>query len=753
MSTRTTHSRVASTFRPCDHCGAPVDPIRAPFVAHLGGAFRYYCSRGCYARRQESGAGASSNESPDTLVSSAKTEAPGGPTPQGPTIEQVADMLGIERAVLPPEVRTGASAQVSGRTAGSTSEVRGSAGYVFPEIAPAVPLVALAMVVIATTVRAALGFSPAATVLTALAAVTAMGLAGFAAWRMRRAGGGIVGWVAPLAGSVLLLGGWHAPGAGPIVRLADMTTLAATVPVVAWVVGKRMQNARRNLAALAEDLPRVAKVVRGNDEIEVIETARVRAGEVVVVEAGDRVPVDGVVRAGQGRAVLHPRGGRARSVTEGDALLAGARWVEGSVRLLATRAGDDVALARLPRLMVLEGDVPRVVRWMDRIGVVLPVVCAAVAAAGALVHAMAGGGDPWKVAAVVLAAAPCALGAALVRVPFVDAIAQAAARGIVFRDATSVEAAASVGTVVLCVRGTVTVERFELVDVVSLGSRSERELIAVAAAAEEVAGEHPIGRAMLEAARRRGVAMESVRRPVFYPGRGVTAVGAGGEMIAIGSRELLLSEGVSVAPAEEVARAIEGQRRTAVFVAIAGRVEGVLGLEDPLRDEARPAVQAMMDAGFDLALLGGDSRGTLEAIGLALDVANVRPEVPPDDRAAAVRAMAEVAHAVAVVGRPQRDGAALSAADVSISLSAAGGAGGETAVALASDDLRDAATALVLARQGRDRAVRVAMLSVVGALLSAVVHALVPSLGAVGALGAVMVLAALGYVVTRTAER
>jgi Cu+-exporting ATPase len=166
-----------------------------------------------------------------------------------------------------------------------------------------------------------------------------------------------------------------------------------------------------------------------------------------------------------------------------------------------------------------------------------------------------------------------------------------------------------------------------------------------------------------------------------------------------------------------------------VFVAIDGRVEAVLGFEDAVRDEVRSAVQAMIDAGYDVALLGGASRATVEAIGAMLDVANLRPEVLPDEGAAVVRALAEVGHGAAVVGRPGRDGAVLAAADVAISVDAAGGAGTDTAMALASDDLRDAAAALRMARRARERSLAAFAVGAVGTAAGAVVSMALPSWG------------------------
>jgi Cu+-exporting ATPase len=188
---------------------------------------------------------------------------------------------------------------------------------------------------------------------------------------------------------------------------------------------------------------------------------------------------------------------------------------------------------------------------------------------------------------------------------------------------------------------------------------------------------------------------------------------------------------------------IEYQGRTAVFVAIGGRVEGVLGFDDPIRDDARPAVQTLIDAGFELVLLGGTGRGTLESLGERLDIANVRPEVAPEERAAAVKAVRETSQRVAVIGRPPRDSAALSMATIAISLAAAGAAVGETAIALAGDDLRDAASALSLARDAREKAVRVSVAAVGGGLVASLFVALVPASGLPGAFAAGL-LAALG---------
>jgi cation transport ATPase len=133
-----------------------------------------------------------------------------------------------------------------------------------------------------------------------------------------------------------------------------------------------------------------------------------------------------------------------------------------------------------------------------------------------------------------------------------------------------------------------------------------------------------------------------------------------------------------------------------------------------------------MDHGIDVALVGGESAGTLEALGLSVDVAHVRAEVSPEERGNAVRSIAEVAGRVAVAGRPALDDLALGAGDVSIGLEAAGGAGAETSIALTSDDLREVSRALLDARAARSRARRASAICLVSTSLAVLCAAFAP---------------------------
>ncbi len=697
---------------PCATCRVPVDPVRAPQAAVIDERYRFYCSRECRER------GRPAPRRPRGRARATRQEPP--------TLAETLRMLAIPLESVPPALLAEDAAPPS-----ADAERPSPARARDESVDPVPPGVAASAMAFALLVASLTSLPLAARTIPLFAAALAgLTVSGRELW-LRRRERGVLAWAASLVGALLpFADALQASGERVPSSLRETAVLAAVGPVAAWFSRARRAEAIARVALLQSALPHTARVAgKDSPEPETVDAARLRAGAEVIVEHGAAVPVDGVVREGEAQVRLWPGARELRARRPGDAVLAGAQVLDGALRVLATRAGAEVSWARLARMMTAAGAAPRVVALARAVGDRAPFAAAGLAALAGVVHALWTAGDGLLAAACALALAPCAVAAPAAESPFADALAAAARRGIVFRDPASVEAAARVGTVALCLRGTVTHGRMELTEVVSLGGRPDDELVATAAAVEEADAADPIARALTEAVARRGLRLQNIRRPAVLPGHGVTAVSAAGDPVLVGNRRLLLAEGVSVAPAEATAAAIEGAGRTAVFVAIDGRVEGVLGFEDAVREEVRSAVQAMIDAGYDVALVGGASRATVEAIGAMLDVANLRPEVLPDERAAVVRALAEVGHGAAVVGRPGRDGAMLAAADVAISVDAAGGAGTDTAMALASDDLRDAAAALRMARRARERSVAAFAVGVAGTAVGAVVAVAFPSWG------------------------
>jgi P-type E1-E2 ATPase len=228
------------------------------------------------------------------------------------------------------------------------------------------------------------------------------------------------------------------------------------------------------------------------------------------------------------------------------------------------------------------------------------------------------------------------------------------------------------------------------------------------AAGAETASNHPFAAAVLRTARVRQVAPDHVRNATVHAGLGVTASASTGERLIVGGRAIMLSEKVGVAVADARVSELEAQGHSVLLVALGDRVIGLIALQDGLRPGARAAVQRLLDSHIEPVLLSGEARETCETIGRALDVEHVRPEVLPADRGQEVRALAEGGGIVAAIGQPARDEGALGAADVAVAMGSAGATPGEWAISLASDDVRDAASALTIPHAARDRA-RVAM--------------------------------------------
>ncbi len=451
----------------------------------------------------------------------------------------------------------------------------------------------------------------------------------------------------------------------------------------------------------------------GDDTIE-LPAADMRPGEPILVEAGEVVGVDGIVTGGEARVVpwLGARVEVARR--EGDPLVAGARVVSSRLRMTTTWSGRERAWVKLLSVPAARIDVAaptaRVLRHTVERGVPVAAILVGLAT-------MANGARPVEVLAA-MAAASMAFGAkalvSLVALHFARAHLEALASGITYKDPRAFERAGSANIAVLSARGTVLLGEPEIVAVEPIGpggaEAGDEEVARVLslAAGAETGSTHPFAAAILRAARTRAARADDVRNATVHAGLGVTALASTGERLVVGGRAIMLAEKIGVAAVDGRVTELEGQGRSVLLVAVGDRLVGLISLQDGLRAGARAAVQRLLDARIEPVLLSGEARDTCETIGRALDIEHVRPAVLPADRGPEVRALGEGGSVIAVIGHAVSDDAALGAADVAVAMGAAGSTPGEWAVALASDDVRDAAMALAIPHATRAR-VRVAM--------------------------------------------
>jgi Cu+-exporting ATPase len=489
---------------------------------------------------------------------------------------------------------------------------------------------------------------------------------------------------------------------------------------------RRRVAAARRAIAIALEVP--VRVVR-NEQVDTVGTDRVKPGETVILSAGDVCPVDGTVGGGEATVIpwSHVPPPEPVEKGEGDAIVAGARVVSGSLRVTTAWTGNDRAFRKLTtEVGAVEQNAPAVrlaAQILERssVGVALFVGIGAY-----LTHA--------GVAESLGAAA--AAGGAIAALAIVRAVADlhaaghlaSLARGIVYKDANAFERAGRADIAVVCAHGTLLLGDPEIVVLESmLEGEGPGRILSLAAGAYSAAGES-LAASLLRGARARGERAEDARSAIAHAGLGVSALSASGEKLLVGSRAFLLQEKVSVARADARVSELEAEGRNVLLVALDQRLVGIAALQDGLRPGAQGAIRHLHDARIEPVLLAGDARETCETVARALDLDHIRPEVLPADRAAEVRALGEGGHIVAVIGRPKDDDAALGAADVAIALGAAGSSPGEWTASLASEDVRDAALALALARRvhERSRMAMIAGLVPAGAGLLAIAFALTP---------------------------
>lgn len=698
-------ARPAPELVPCAACGVEVDALRAARVIAFEDGVEYPCSEVCAEAIRE---GARRARPVPVDESSLDGGAP------GPAAR-------VRRAPLPTQRPLSAASDFD---------------------VPTLPWPGIVLTLTAL-VTAFISTPPWVAYLSAIASILAGALAIRAtvpAWK----GIGWLPWIAAPAGAIVAaLSGLMSSLEGS----HDWLALAGAA------VGAAMSNVRLVLDAqarqpiadaanrLLEALPRRVRIPIEDPssavatEHEVV-TDRVRAGEEVVARSGDAIGVDGIVKGGEATVLPYPSARVGIVRRAGDPVLAGAKVVSGAVRVLAMRVGDERALVKPQRFGLGTGPnaartarlAEQAARWGGIATVVLSI--------GGLVLASQGGPEgPLAAAAAVLLVTPLLAVRRAADASLVAAAAAAADRGIVFQTARVLETAGRVHVAALCSHGTVTEGVPEVADVHPIDGTDTATLIALAAAAQTAAEQSSIALAIRRYAGLHHIVPESVRRAVYLPGRGVTALSPGGEPFVIGNRQLLLDEGVSVAVADAEAARIEHRGHTALFIGLGGRVRALLSLHDPVRAGARAAVQRIFDLHIEAVLLSGDHRGTAEAIARTLDVDHVKAELLPEERGEEVRRQREAGSVVACCGLLAHDEGALAAADVPIVLGAAGGATSDASVAIATDDVRDAATALFIAKAARAEALR----SVVAAIAAGATMVAASALGFVPPLVAALV--------------
>jgi P-type Cu+ transporter len=500
---------------------------------------------------------------------------------------------------------------------------------------------------------------------------------------------------------------WRDPQGMPHLYFESAAVVITLVLLGKWLESRAKRRTLDALSALRALAPENATVRRDGIEASV-PLDQVRVGDEVIVRPGERVPTDGVLIEGRSHFDESMLTGESLPVAReaGERVTGGAINAEGRVVLRTTAVGAETTLSRIVRLVEnAQAKKPPIQKTVDRVAeVFVPAVL--VVAAITLIGWGFVRGD-WEAAlinavAVLVIACPCALGLATPTALMVGT-GLAAQRGILVRDAQALETMRQVRVVAFDKTGTLTIGRPRLAALVAADGENESALLADAAALQS-GSEHPLARAVIEAARERSVAVATAADVQAVAGRGIEGR-VNGRRMQLGSTrwlaELKLMPSPALHTAAEQAQS-EGRSVSWLVDADASAVRGLFAFGDEAKPEAAAAIAALHAQGVRSVLVSGDNRGAAMAIAKQLGIDDVRAEVLPADKAKVVASLREglaPGEKVAMVGDGINDAPALAAVDVGLAMATGTDVAMESAgLTLMRGDVRLVPEALALSR-------------------------------------------------------
>ncbi|WP_454876408.1 heavy metal translocating P-type ATPase [Pseudomonas farris] len=463
------------------------------------------------------------------------------------------------------------------------------------------------------------------------------------------------------------------------------------------IIKKKSSAAVRRLLDLK---PAIAHVIRDGQEVD-LPAENVMAGEFLVVKPGEKIPTDGDVSEGQSTVDESMLTGESMPVDKhpGSPVIGGTLNGSGVLTFKASRIGADTALAQIIKMVEeAQNSTAQIQRLADQVtGYFVPVVVA-VALLALVGWSLAGSFPQGLLAfiAVLIISCPCALGVATPAALMVG-VGKGADNGILIRGGEVLERAEKLSTVVFDKTGTITRGEPNVTDVISLDTASENEVLMLAAAVES-GSEHPLGAAIVRAARHRDINLPKATGINGIAGHGIEG-SVGSRKVWLGNRRLFARQGIATEAAEEHLIRLEADGKTAMLVGVDDRLVGVIAVADTIKPEAAEAVAALKASGIKVVLLSGDNHRTAEAVARQVGIERVIAEVLPDDKVAVIRQLQSEGQVVAMVGDGVNDAPALATADIGIAIGSGSDVAKETGgIILLKNDVRDVVTAIKLSR-------------------------------------------------------
>ena len=460
----------------------------------------------------------------------------------------------------------------------------------------------------------------------------------------------------------------------------------------------RTSDAINKLMNLA---PKKATVVRDGVET-VIPAEEVEKGDILIVKAGESVPVDGVLLEGTGSLDESAITGESIPVDKqaGDKVIGATINQSGYFKMRADKVGDETALSQIIKLVdeATSSKAP-IAKLADKVaGIFVPIVIG-IALLAMAVWLICGATFEFAMTiavSVLVVSCPCALGLATPTAIMVGT-GRGASNGILIKSAEALETAHSVNVVVMDKTGTITQGKPVVTDLACHSGVAEDHLLQIAASLEKLS-EHPLARAIVAEAEKRNMQFLPVEQFEQIPGQGIKGSIEGLTCLA-GNQKLLNAEGVHDQALEQLQDQMADQGKTPLFFAAAGKLIGMVAVADVVKPSSKQAIADLQAMGIEVVMLTGDHKKTAEAIRRQVGVDRVVAEVLPQDKEQEVRKLQESGKKVAMVGDGINDAPALARADVGIAIGAGTDVAMESAdIVLMRSDLLDVAGAIELSK-------------------------------------------------------
>lgn len=480
----------------------------------------------------------------------------------------------------------------------------------------------------------------------------------------------------------------------------------AAIIIALIILGKLLEAIAKGrtseaIKKLIELQAKTARVIRDGKEMD-IPVEEVEVGDIIVVRPGEKVPVDGVIIEGATTVDESMLTGESIPVDKkvGDEVIGATINRHGLFKFKATKVGKDTALAQIIKLVEeAQGSKAPIQRLADVIsGYFVPGVVAIAFLTFAIWYLLRGDFTLALInfTAVLVIACPCALGLATPTAIMVGT-GKGAENGILIKGGEYLEKAHKLTAIVLDKTGTITKGKPEVTDVVSVGGAGEEEVLRLGAIAEK-GSEHPLGVAIVEHAKAKGMDLAEPESFTAIPGHGVEAV-VEGRNVLLGNSRLMRARNVDISSIQAKIEGLENEGKTAMIMAVDGKPYGIIAVADTVKETSAEAIKALKKMGIKVYMITGDNRRTAEAIAKQVGIANVLAEVLPEHKAEEVEKLRALGEVVGMVGDGINDAPALASADVGMAIGTGTDVAIETAdIILMRGDLRGIVDAIRLSK-------------------------------------------------------